>query len=170
MNFILGALAMTLSFYDLTTHRIDGTEVALKQYKGKTIVVVNTASKCGYTPQYEGLEALYEAHKSEDVVVLGFPSNDFGGQEPGSNKEIASFCKLNYGVSFPLFEKSVVTGSEKNPVFKSLIEASNDNSEIKWNFEKFILSPKGKIVARFRSGVKPDSEEFQKALTQARSI
>jgi glutathione peroxidase len=145
------------SIYDLKVKRIDGSEESLGKYKGKTLVIVNTASKCGYTPQYQGLEKLYETYKDRGVVVLGFPSNDFGGQEPGSNKEIQSFCKLNYGVTFPLFEKSPVTGSQKNPVFKTLLALSSSQAEIHWNFEKFVVSPTGEVLGRFPSSVEPQA-------------
>jgi glutathione peroxidase len=146
------------SIYDLNVKRIDGSEESLSKYKGKTMVIVNTASKCGFTPQYEGLEKLYETYKDRGVVVLGFPSNDFGGQEPGSNKEIQSFCKLNYGVTFPLFEKSPVTGAAKNQVFKTLLTLSPSKSEIHWNFEKFVVGPSGEFLGRFLSSVDPQSQ------------
>lgn len=146
--------------FDIPLKKINGTASSLDDYRGKVLVIVNTASKCGYTPQYEGLQKLYENYKDRNVVVLGFPSNDFGRQEPGSNEEIQNFCKVNYGVTFPLFEKSVVTGDKKNPLFKALLANSKDKSEIKWNFEKFVVDGEGRLVGRFRSSVKPDSPEI----------
>ena len=155
------------NIFDVPLKKISGEVSFLDDYRGKVMVIVNTASKCGYTSQYEGLEKLYEIYKNKNVVVLGFPSNDFGQQEPGSNEEIQKFCKLNYGVTFPLFEKSVVSGEKKSAFFKALLEQSKDQSEIKWNFEKFVVDGQGRVVARFRSGVKPDSPELISTLERA---
>src|SRR5690348_393695 len=127
--------------------------VPLCQFQGKVRLVVNTASQCGYTPQYEGLEALYRRYKDKGLVVLGFPSNDFGAQEPGSNKEIASFCEVNYGVSFPMFAKSPVAKGAVNPFYEKLAKASN--SRPKWNFHKYLVDRRGEKVLAYESGVEP---------------
>jgi len=152
------------TIYEFKVKDIDGKEVSLAEYKGKTAVIVNTASKCGYTPQYEGLEALYKKYKSRGVVVLGFPSNDFHAQEPGTNAEIKKFCQAKYNVDFPLFEKNPVSGSQKQPLYAYLTDHGPDKGEVKWNFEKFVVDPSGHVVARFRSKVKPDSNDISSAI------
>lgn len=151
------------SFYNLEAQNIDGKAVPLSKYAGKVAVVVNTASKCGYTPQYKDLEALYEKYKDKGLVVLGFPSNDFGAQEPGSNAEIKQFCDLKFKVSFPLFSKDKVVGAEKQPVYKYLTEQTDPklHGEISWNFEKFLVDKKGNVVARYKSKVKPTDPEME---------
>jgi glutathione peroxidase len=126
--------------------------------------MVNTASKCGYTPQYEGLQALYTKYKDKGLVLLGFPSNDFGGQEPGTDSQIAEFCKANYGVTFPMFSKIAVKGDQKVPLYKYLTEHAPTTGEIKWNFEKFLIGKDGKIVNRFLSKIEPTSDEITKAV------
>ena len=145
---------------------IDGDATTLGAYKGKTLLIVNTASECGFTPQYEGLQALYSEYKDKGLVVVGFPSNDFGGQEPGSADEIKTFCKVNYGVDFPLMAKVHAKGPEKAPIYKVLTEETPDGikGEVKWNFTKFLVSPKGEVVARFESKVKPDAAELKEAV------
>ena len=150
------------SIHDLTVTSNTGKPVKLSEYKGKVLLIVNTASKCGYTSQYEQLEAIHNEYAAKGFVVLGFPSNDFGAQEPGSNEEIAKFCKLNYGVSFPLFEKNPVKGSVKQELFKLLTEQSGKSmaGEVNWNFEKFLVGKDGKLVGRFPSKVKPDGAEL----------
>lgn len=135
---------------------IDGSPVLLEQYKGKVVVIVNVASECGYTPQYKNLQALYEARKDAGVVVLGFPANNFGGQEPGSNEEIATFCESKFGVTFPMFEKVSVKGDDAHPLFRQLSERAG---EAKWNFTKWIVGKDGRVVEKLDSGVKPDSPE-----------
>lgn len=159
----------TESIYDYMMKDIDGKEVSLDQYKGKVILVVNVASKCGYTPQYEGLQNLYEDYKKEGLVVLGFPANNFNGQEPGSDEEIKQFCTLNYGVEFPMFSKVSVKGEDQAELFKYLTEAQNPDftGEIKWNFEKFLIDKDGNLIRRFRSNVKPESNEIVNAVTEA---
>ncbi|MGZ3724071.1 MAG: glutathione peroxidase [Bdellovibrionales bacterium] len=152
------------SIYGFKVKNIDGKEVNLADYKGKSVVIVNTASKCGYTPQYEALEALYAKYKDKGVVVLGFPSNDFGGQEPGTNAEIKHFCQANYHVDFPMFEKGQVKGEQKQPLFAFLTDTAPTKGEIRWNFEKFVVGPDGKVAARFRSGTKPDDKELAAAI------
>ncbi|MGE3975050.1 MAG: glutathione peroxidase [Bdellovibrionales bacterium] len=157
------------SVYDFKVKDITGKDVDLKAYKGKVALVVNTASKCGYTPQYKGLQALYDQYKDKNFVVLGFPSNDFGGQEPGTQKEIKSFCELNYGVNFPLFDKGPVKGSDKSALYVYLTE-SQDHSftgDVEWNFEKFLIDRQGRVIGRYKSKVKPDSEELKEAIKKA---
>jgi glutathione peroxidase len=145
------------SVYDFTVKGLDGKDVKLSQYKGKKILIVNTASECGYTPQYKGLEELSKA-RSGKLVVLGFPCNQFGGQEPGSAKEIASFCEKNYGVTFPLMEKVEVKGAGAAPLFQHLQKATG--SEPSWNFCKYLIDADGKVVKFYSSRVEPMSSEL----------
>lgn len=154
------------SFHAFTMKDIRGKEVNLSAYKGKTVLVVNTASKCGYTPQYKELQALYEKYQSKDFVILGFPANEFGGQEPGSDETIAEFCEVNFGVKFPLFSKVVVKGDGIHPLFRMLTSAENPDfkGEINWNFEKFLIDEDGKLVRRFRSRTTPMSAEMTGAI------
>jgi glutathione peroxidase len=149
--------AASSSLYGLTVRRLDGTTEALSTYRGKVALVVNTASECGYTPQYEGLEALYERRQKDGFVILGFPSNDFGGQEPGSAGEIAAFCKKNYGVSFPMFEKVVTKGAEASPVYRLLGDRFGPPA---WNFHKYLVGKDGTIRAVFPSAVAPDDAKL----------
>lgn len=153
------------TIYTYKVHNIDGKTLDLKKYKGKKILIVNTASKCGYTVQYAELQKLAEAYKGK-LVVIGFPANNFGGQEPGENLNIKEFCKKNFGVTFPLAQKSSVKGDDINPLFKYLTTTENPDftGEIKWNFEKFLIDENGKLVHRFRSAVKPMSPEITKYL------
>ncbi len=165
--------------------RIDGGSDSLANHKGKVLLVVNVASQCGLTPQYEGLEKLYNEKKGEGFEVLGFPANDFGAQEPGSHEEIAEFCKLNYGVSFPLYSKADVTGPGKQPLYAALTEAIPDKQgdaagwrellrghgmtptedpEVLWNFEKFLIGKDGKVAARFSPATTPDDPELVGAI------
>jgi glutathione peroxidase len=140
---------------------IDGKEVDLAQYRGKVVLIVNVASKCGYTPQYAGLEKLYREKKDAGLVVLGFPANDFGRQEPGSNEQIAEFCKGKYEVTFPMFAKIAVTGSDQHPLYKRLSsQPAPVGGEPKWNFTKFLVGRDGKVAARFDSAVKPDDAKL----------
>lgn len=156
--------------YDFSLTSIDGKHVSLADYRGKTLLIVNVASKCGLTPQYEGLEALYRSHKDRGLVVLGLPCNQFMGQEPGTEAEIASFCRTNYDVSFPLFAKLEVNGEGRHPLFAWLTtqdvgpEAPGD---VKWNFGKFLVDREGKLVARFAPTVKPEARELVSALDSA---
>ncbi len=143
---------------------IGGKTMDLADYKGKPVLLVNIATQCGYTPQLEGLENLYKQYKEKGFVVLGIPSNDFGGQTPESEEGVKKFCKLNYGVSFPLTAKTVVKGSDKHPLIASLIEQSSDKAEIAWNFEKFLVDKSGRLVARFPSAVKPDDEKLKEKI------
>lgn len=147
------------SVYDFKMKDIDGKNVNLKKYKGKVVMIVNTASKCGYTPQYEGLEAIYKKYKDQDFVVLGFPANNFRGQEPGTDKEIKEFCTLKYDVTFPMFSKISVKGEDQHPLYKYLTDKTTNPEfagDITWNFNKFLIGKDGKIVARYETKMKPD--------------
>ncbi|MDX1672728.1 MAG: glutathione peroxidase [Balneolaceae bacterium] len=159
----------TDSIFGFEPENIDGEPVSLNKYKGKVILIVNTASECGYTPQYEGLQALYEKYKDRGLVVLGFPANDFGGQEPGTNKQIKQFCRVNYDVTFPMFSKISVKGASIDPLFEYLINRENPDftGEIKWNFEKFIIDRDGNLIRRFRSAVKPQNNEIVNTIESA---
>jgi len=149
---------MGKTFYDFTVPNIDSKEESLKAYQGKVLLVVNTASRCGYTPQYKSLEALHEKYRAQGFTVLGFPSNDFGAQEPGDNSQIKKFCDVSYHITFPLFSKAAVTGEKTQPVFKWLtVEADPKQAgPVKWNFEKFLINKQGKLIKRFPSSVTPD--------------
>lgn len=168
--------------------RIDGAPDSLAGHEGNVLLVVNVASKCGLTPQYEGLEALYKEHRDKGFEVLGFPANDFGAQEPGTPEEIMEFCSINYGVSFPLFTKAPVTGPEKQPLYAGLIEAAptkqgdvegmkerfrgygmtpNEDPEVLWNFEKFLIGRDGSVVGRFAPGTAPDDPLLVDAIMTA---
>jgi glutathione peroxidase len=139
-----------------------GTPQSLCQYAGRVVLIVNTASYCAFTPQYEGLEALYRKYRDRGLVVVGFPSNDFGGQEPGTNKEIAEFCRTTYGVQFPLYEKNTVANLGRNPLYSELARATGQAP--RWNFHKYVVDRDGKPVASFESGVTPDSREVTKLI------
>jgi glutathione peroxidase len=161
----LSALPETL--YGFQVKDIDGREVKLDKYKGKVILVVNVASKCGLTPQYEGLEKLYKKYKDKGFVILGFPANEFAGQEPGSNAEIKQFCSMNYGVTFPMFSKIVVKGDGIHPLYQWLIAKSEKKNDIEWNFAKFLVGKDGKLKERFSPRMKPEAEELEKAIQNA---
>jgi glutathione peroxidase len=149
--------------YDFTVKSIDGKDVPLSSYKGKALLIVNTASECGYTPQYEGLQKLYEQYKDKGFEILAFPSNDFGGQEPGSNADVKKFCTLKYKTTFPLFSKVAVKGDAAEPLYKFL----QGKGQVKWNFAKFLVDSKGEIVAHYDSRVEPQSAELKKAVEAA---
>jgi glutathione peroxidase len=153
-----------MSLYDLTVNTLDGKPQPLSIYKGKVALVVNTASECGFTPQYAGLEKLYEDYKDKGFVILGFPSNDFGGQEPGSPEQIKKFCEVNYHVRFPLFEKVKTKGPGQAPVYAFLTEK---NGEPKWNFHKYLVGKDGKVLAAFPSKVEPESADLKGAIDSA---
>ncbi|MDX5436748.1 MAG: glutathione peroxidase [Pontibacter sp.] len=155
--------AQTSDFYGFKMKTLDGKDVDFSQYKGKKVLLVNTASECGYTPQYADLQKLHETHGS-DVVVLGFPANNFGGQEPGSNEEIASFCQKNYGVNFPVFEKISVVGADKHPLYVWLAQNAPNHEEPNWNFCKYLVNEEGQVVAFFPSKVKPTDKELLTAI------
>ena len=150
----------TKTVYDFTVKSIDGKDVSLSDYKGKTLLIVNTASKCGFTPQYKGLEALYEKYESKGFVILAFPANNFMGQEPGTNEEIKNFCLLNYKTEFPIFSKISVKGKDIAPLYQYLTKESGFDGDISWNFNKFLIAPSGKVVARFGSRATPDAPEL----------
>jgi glutathione peroxidase len=153
------------SFYDLKTKTLEGKPADLAMYKGKVSLVVNVASKCGYTPQYEGLEKLHSELHDKGFNVLGFPSNDFGGQEPGTSEEIRTFCKLTYGVTFPMFEKVVTRqGTEQSPVYGFLSKSGNLP---KWNFSKYVVGKDGKVLAFFPSAVTPEDPALRAAISKA---
>jgi glutathione peroxidase len=149
------------SLHDIPLKTLDGQDTSLGELKGKAVLVVNVASKCGLTPQYAGLEKLHEQYAGRGFSVVGFPCNQFGGQEPGTEEEIATFCSTTYGVTFPLMEKIDVNGPERHPVYEILTQtpaADGGEGDIRWNFEKFVLSPEGEVVARFSPKVTPDDE------------
>ncbi|MCV6630119.1 MAG: glutathione peroxidase [Flavobacteriaceae bacterium] len=153
---------MKHTFFDFEVNYLNGKQADLNAYKGKTIIVVNTASKCGLTPQYEGLEALYKKYKDQDLVILGFPCNQFGKQEQGNADQIQEFCQLNYGLSFPMFEKIEVNGKNTHPIYqylKSKLSGGLFGSRIKWNFTKFVIDKNGKPVKRFAPTATPQSME-----------
>lgn len=157
--------AMTL--HDFKMLDITGKERNLSEFKGKTVLVVNTASHCGFTHQFDGLEKLYQANKDKGFIILGFPSNDFGAQDPGTNDEIATFCKANYGVTFPMFSKIVVKGEGQNPLYTWLTSKESDPNfagPIGWNFTKFLVNKEGVVVGRFDSKVEPGSDEMKGAV------
>jgi glutathione peroxidase len=153
------------SVHEFTLPSIDGAPAPLSAYKGKVALIVNVASQCGYTPQYTGLQQLYEKYKDKGFVVLGFPANNFGAQEPGTNQEIKTFCTRNYNVTFPMYSKISVKGSDKAPLYKFLTDSAG--GEVKWNFTKFLVDENGKVVSRFESGVEPDSSELVGAVEKA---
>ena len=177
---------MSASIYHIPVKKITGEDASLAEFKGKVLLVVNVASKCGLTPQYEGLEKVYEQYKGQGLVIAGFPANDFKAQEPGTNEEIQSFCTLNYGVQFPLFDKVTVVGDHKHPLYAALIAAQpkavslsavpfreklkgygiepNPDPEILWNFEKFLVSRSGEVVERFAPDTQPDAPELIAAI------
>ena len=147
--------------------RIDGTDKDLSDYSGKVVLVVNVASQCGYTSQYAGLQKLYDTFKDKGFVILGFPANDFGAQEPGSDSEIASFCSKNYGVTFDMFSKITVKGAGQAALYKTLTESANPSGDVGWNFEKFLIDRNGAVVGRFKSGVSPEDPELVQAIEAA---
>ena len=163
LSIMLFAATTTISaqsIHSFTVKSIDGKDIKMSSFKGKKILIVNTASKCGYTPQYESLEKVYEQYKDK-LVIIGFPCNQFGGQEPGSNEEIVEFCKKNYGVTFPLADKVDVKGANTAAIYQWLTQKSKNgvlDASISWNFNKFLLDENGKMIAYFPSNVKPDSE------------
>jgi glutathione peroxidase len=152
---------------NFTMDSLDGRPVNLSKYQGNVVLIVNVASECGYTPQYEGLQALHRKYAARGLRILGFPSNDFGGQEPGTNTEIADFCKKNYGVEFDMFSKITVVGSGQAALYKTLTSTPGLSGNVDWNFEKFLLSRGGKVIGRFKSPVEPMSAEMTKAIEAA---
>ncbi|MEB7752818.1 glutathione peroxidase [Staphylococcus pseudoxylosus] len=152
-----------MTIYDIEVQQPNGETYQLDTYKDKVMLIVNTASECGFTPQFEGLQALYEKYKDQDFIILGFPCNQFGGQEPGSGEEATQNCKINYGVSFPMHEKIDVKGENQHPLYKFLTEAQNGlfNEKIKWNFTKFLVDKQGNVVHRFSPQKKPTQIESE---------
>jgi len=160
-------VAATDSIHDLELPRLDGKPQKLSDYAGKVVLIVNVASKCGFTPQYAGLEALYEKYRDRGFAVLGFPCNQFFHQEPGSAADIQQFCSVNYGVTFPLFAKLDVKGPQQSPLYALLTQATDDGGNagnVKWNFEKFLVGPDGKVARRFRSKVTPEDPSLVGAI------
>ncbi|MBL8149055.1 MAG: glutathione peroxidase [Blastocatellia bacterium] len=158
------------SVYDFVLKDIDGNDVKMEQYQGKVLMVVNVASECGYTPQYAGLQNVYAKYKDQGFYVLGFPANNFGAQEPGSNEEIKTFCNAKYKVTFPMFSKISVKGADKHPFYRFLTEKTTDpefSGEIKWNFNKFLIDKNGKVIARFDSGTEPESSDITSNIEKA---
>jgi len=155
-----------MSFHDFTMKTIDGKERSLGDFRGKVLLVVNTASECGYTPQYAGLERLHEKLEGRGFSVLGFPSNDYGAQEPGSDAEIQTFCSTKFGVKFPLFSKITVKGGSKHPLYAFLTQAE-PTGEVKWNFEKFLVGKDGQVIGRFPSSVDPEDPKLAEAIEKA---
>lgn len=170
MKFFVAGLLMSSSLFaasgihEFTPRSIEGKPAPLADYRGKVVLVVNVASKCGHTPQYAGLEALYQKYQGRGFVILGFPANNFGAQEPGTDAEIKTFCSTKYNVTFPMFSKISVKGEDQNPLYGYLTSAAG---EVKWNFTKFLAGKDGKVIRRFDSGVKPDAPELTAAIEQA---
>ena len=163
-----GANLEAKSIYDHKLIDIDGKETSLAEHKGKVLLIVNVASRCGFTRQYKGLEALFKEHKDKGLVVCGFPCNQFGGQEPGSEKEIKEFCSTRYGVTFPMYAKLSVNGTDRHPLYETLVgEASETKGKVKWNFTKILVSRDGKPIARFGSLTFPSSGKLRKAIEKA---
>ena len=160
--------ASAASLYDFTLPSLEGKSMPLADFKGKVILVVNVASRCGYTPQYKALESIYEKYKDKGFVILGFPANNFGAQEPGTNEEIKTFCSRNYNVSFPMYSKVSVKGEDETPVYNYLTTKTKPalNGDIKWNFTKFLVDKNGNVVQRFEPAVTPDSPEVIAAIEQ----
>ncbi len=161
MTFLMGASNAQTTFYDFIVKDINGNDYALSQLKGKKVLVVNTASKCGFTPQYEGLQELYEKYGADDFVIIGFPANNFMRQEPGTDEEIASFCSINYGVTFPMMSKVSVKGKDQDPLYRWLTSKSEngvENSKVSWNFQKYMIDEKGQLVGHFSPKTKPDNK------------
>jgi len=164
------AATVANSVYDFTMKDIDGKETNLAQYRGKVLLLVNVASRCGFTPQYEGLEKVYLKYKDRGLIILGFPANNFMSQEPGTNEEIKTFCSLKYNVTFPMFSKISVKGDDMHPLYKYLTDKQSDpqfGGDVKWNFNKFLVGRDGKIIGRFEPAVKPESAEVAQAIEKA---
>jgi glutathione peroxidase len=164
------AMAMEKTIYDFTLNSIDGQPTPLSTFKGRIVLLVNVASRCGYTPQYTALESIYEKYKGRGFVIVGIPANNFGGQEPGSNQEIKTFCTAKYHVTFPMMAKVSVKGSDITPLYQFLTDKTahpDTGGEIGWNFTKFLVGPDGKVLARFDSKVEPDSLQVTSAIEKA---
>ena len=178
-------MSETSPILNVPVARIDGTPASLAEHQGKVLLIVNVASQCGFTPQYEGLETLYEEHRGKGFVICGFPANDFGAQEPGSNAEIQSFCETSFGVKFPMYSKIAVTGAERHPLYNALVQSTPETTgdtadlrqhlvefgvqptappEVLWNFEKFLVGRDGKVVARFAPDIAPGDVRLRDAI------
>jgi glutathione peroxidase len=157
---IMSGLLFASDFYSIKEKSSKGKELSFDKYKGKVVVITNIATRCGYTPQLDDLEKLNKKFQNENFVLLGVPSNDFGGQTPESSEKAAEFCRLNYGVTFPILKKQVVSGSERSQLFKFLQSQIGEDFNVKWNFEKFVIGKDGKLKGNFRSSVKPLSDEI----------
>jgi len=156
-----------MSLYDIPLQTLSGTDTSLADYRGKAVLVVNVASKCGLTPQYEGLERLQKRYEDRGFTVLGAPCNQFGGQEPGTNEEIQEFCSMTYGVTFPMLDKLEVNGPDRHPLYSELTatpDAEGTAGDVQWNFEKFLVTPDGTVAARFRPQTQPESAEVVAAI------
>lgn len=157
-----------MSIYDIEVTETDGTDYQLEKYEGRPMLIVNTASKCGFTPQFDGLEKLYQNYKDEGLIILGFPCNQFGGQEPGTSEEAAENCRLNYGVSFPMHQKIDVNGEDEHPLYEYLKSSKKGlfNDKIKWNFTKFLVDKNGEVIERYAPKTKPESikDDIEKIL------
>lgn len=164
---MMGGPAMAESAHDFVFEKLEGGKLDMSQYKGKAVLVVNTASFCGYTPQYEGLQSLWESYKDKGLVVLGVPANNFGAQEPGSSAEIKNFCESNYSVDFPMTEKVDVVGGGAHPFYKWAKATLGDKNVPQWNFHKYLVNANGELVAAFPSAVKPESAEIKAAVDKA---
>ena len=166
MIIMTGTTFAASNIYNFTLPSIDGTPMPLSQFKGKVVLMVNVASQCGYTPQYTALEAIYEKYKAQGFVIVGFPANNFGAQEPGTNEEIKTFCSRKYSVTFPLYSKVSVKGDDETPLYQYLTKqtAPPISGEIKWNFTKFLVDKNGRVVQRFEPAVTPDSPEVVSAI------
>ena len=165
-----GAMAADKNVYEFTLNSIDGQPAPLAAYKGKVVMLVNVASRCGFTPQYEALEAVYEKYKDRGFVIVGIPANNFGAQEPGTNQEIKTFCSSKYHVTFPMMAKVSVKGEDQTPLYQYLTDKSSNpqtGGEIQWNFTKFLVGPEGRVIIRFESKVKPDAAEVTAAIEKA---
>ncbi|MGE4064866.1 MAG: glutathione peroxidase [Rhodospirillaceae bacterium] len=164
---VMGGPAMAETAHDFVFDKLEGGKLNMSDYKGKAVLVVNTASFCGYTPQYEGLQSLWESYKDKGLIVLGVPANNFGAQEPGSSAEIKNFCEANYGVDFPMTDKVDVVGGNAHPFYQWAKQTLGADKVPKWNFHKYLVNTKGELVAAFPSAVKPESAEIKSAVDQA---
>jgi glutathione peroxidase len=157
-------VAFAENFYDFKLDQIGSKQIDFSQFKDKSVLVVNIATACGYTPQLDGLEKLHKNYQAKGLVVIGIPSNEFGGQTPESDDKVAEFCKKNFGVNFPISKKQIVTGKEKNKLIAYLIAQTSDKSEIEWNFEKFLINKDGRLIQRFKSSISPDDKNLISAI------
>lgn len=158
------------TFHDLTATTAGGETRSLSDYKGHVLLIVNVASKCGFTPQYEGLEKLYQSYKDQGLRILAFPSNDYGAQEPGTIEEVQEFCQVNFGVTFDLFDKVHAKGDDQHPVYQFLTQNAPETGDVQWNFEKFLIARDGRVIGRFNSKVAPLDGELTNAIEKALAV